>query len=82
MEFRVGDIVTGKKSADRLYSYTTPRAVMEVIKVKNNEILVKIISHETIEKCVGKEFMVYSEYFTLLNSSGQRSNYIESDLFE
>lgn len=81
MKFKVGDIITGKKSADKFYSYTTPRAIMKVIKVKNDEILVKIILHETIKKCIGEEFMVYSEYFTLLSSS-ERSNYIESDLFE
>lgn len=81
MRFKVGNIITGKKSADTLYSYTTSRAVMEVIKVMNNEILVKIISHETIKKCIEEEFTVYPEYFILLSSSEQ-SNYIESDQWE
>ena len=78
MKFKVGDIVTGKASADRRYSYTTSKATMKVVGVDAYEIDVCILSHETVKNCVGSYFPVNPEHFILVKSKA-KSNYIKEE---
>lgn len=82
MKFKVGDIITGNKSADHKYSYTTSRAIMKVVGVNHYkdtnkyEIDVCIMSHETTKKCVGRTYLVNPGHFILVKPVA-KSNYIE-----
>lgn len=78
MVFQVGDIITGKKSADKFYSYTTSKATMKVVDVRQHEIDVYIMEHRTYKSCIGKSFPVYTKHFTLVKSAA-KSNYIEEE---
>lgn len=78
MKFRIGDIVTGKASADRKYSYTTSHAIMKVVGIGAYEIDVCILSHETKKNCVGSYFSVNPEHFILVKSK-VKSNYIKEE---
>ena len=78
MKFRVGDIITGKKSADSQYPYTTSKAIMKVVGMDAYEISVCIISHETMKYCEGNTYYVNPEHFTLTQVTYQ-SNFIELD---
>lgn len=78
MKFKVGDIVTGKASADRRYSYTTSKATMRVVGVDAYEIDVCILSHETMKHLEGDIHCVNPKHFTLINSVA-KSNYIEEE---
>ena len=75
MKFRVGDIITGKKSADSLYTYTNSKAIMKVVGMDAYEISVCVISHETMEYCEWETYHVNPEHFTLIKSVA-KSNYI------
>ena len=75
MKFRVGDIITGKKSADSLYNYTTSKAIMKVVGMDAYDISVCIISHETMKHCEGNTHYVNPKYFTLVKPVA-KSNYI------
>lgn len=77
MKFRVGDIVTGKKSADRKYSYTTSKATMKVVGIYAHEIDVCILSHETMKNCVGRTYLVNPGHFILVRS--RATNYIKEE---
>lgn len=68
MEFKVGDIITGKIKT--CYRITNSNAIMEVIKIiGNNQITVKILStkNERFNRCTGFYFNVDPKYFKLYN---------------
>lgn len=77
MKFRVGDIVTGKKSADIHYCYTTSKATMKVVGIYAHKIDVCILSHETTKKCVGRTYLVNPGRFILVKS--RATNYIKEE---
>ena len=78
MKFRVGDIITGKKSADSRYNFTTSHAIMEVVRVNQYEIGVCIMSHDRYKNCIGSTHTVNPGHFTLTQVTYQ-SNFIELD---
>lgn len=78
MKFRVGDIITGEKSADKHYSYTTSHATMQVIAVGRYEIEVQIIKHDRLWSSIGDSFWVNPRHFYLVQAVS-RSNYIEEE---
>lgn len=78
MKFRVGDIVTGKESADRMYSYTTSKAIMRVITTRNYEIEVQIVKHKEPKGYIERTFWVDAKHFTLIKSKF-KYNYIEEE---
>ena len=62
--FPKGSIVTGLKGAD-VYVVTTDKAVMEVLRVREESMEVKILSHETRPHCKGSLYTVDPVWFKL-----------------
>ena len=67
--FKVGDIITGKPASNKVYGVTTSDAVMEVIKVFDEDdlgdIRVKVIDYYKDVGCIGLCFTVRSPLFDL-----------------
>lgn len=63
--FKVGDIIVGNGTPR--YLVTTNEAIMCVTEVKDNRVLVKVLSHanKKYQSSIGHEFFVFSEYFVL-----------------
>jgi len=63
--FYVGDIVTGIPSNH--YGFTNKDAIMEVVEVKEEHIIVKIIDHKIHTSIIGEEYPVEPDQFRLVD---------------
>lgn len=76
MSFKVGDIIKGKESSNRMHSVTDDRGIYEVIKIEeNNYIKVRLIYHKKYMDKLGNIYGVNPKYF-------KKADYIKSNFIE